>query len=104
MIFEAAAVTRIPGPPYIGASTPYFAGPGGNMGEFLAWDAAHGRKVWGIKERFPVWSGSVVTAGGAVVFGPPRGRGQKAGAGRRKPPGEVKSGAGGGRGAHLVPG
>src|SRR2546423_1887010 len=69
MNFEAAPVTRIPGTPYIGASTPYFAGPGGNMGEFLAWDAAHGRKVWGIKERFPVWSGSVVTAGDVVFYG-----------------------------------
>ena len=69
MNFEAAAVTRIPGTPYIGATTPYFAGPGGNMGEFLAWDAARGRKVWGIKEKFPVWSGSVVTRGDVVFYG-----------------------------------
>jgi len=69
MNFEAAQVTRIPGTPYIGATTPYVAGPGGNMGEFIAWDAARGRKVWGIKEKFPVWSGSVVTAGDVVFFG-----------------------------------
>jgi len=69
MNFEAAAVTHIPGTPYIGATTPYFAGPGGNMGEFLAWDAARGRKVWGIKEKFPVWSGSVVTRGDVVFYG-----------------------------------
>jgi len=69
MNFAAAPVTRIAGTPYIGATTPYFAGPGGNMGEFIAWDAARGRKVWGIKERFPVWSGSVVTRGDVVFYG-----------------------------------
>ena len=69
MNFQAAAVTRIPGTPYIGATTPYYIGPGGNGGEFIAWDAVRGRKVWGIKEKFPVWSGSVVTAGDVVFFG-----------------------------------
>jgi len=69
MNFEAAAVTRIAGTPYIGASTPYIAGPGGHMGSFLAWDAARGRKVWEVKEKFPVWSGSVVTAGDVVFYG-----------------------------------
>ena len=69
MNFEATPVTRIRGTPYIGATTPYFAGPGGNMGEFIAWDAVRGRRVWGIKEKFPVWSGSVVTAGDVVFFG-----------------------------------
>jgi PQQ-dependent dehydrogenase (methanol/ethanol family) len=69
MSFQAAPVTRIPGTPYIGASTPYVAGPGGHMGEFIAWDAARGRKVWGVKEKFPVWSGSVVTGGDVVFYG-----------------------------------
>jgi PQQ-dependent dehydrogenase (methanol/ethanol family) len=69
MSFQAAPVTRIPGTPFIGASTPYTAGPGGHMGAFIAWDAARGRKVWEIKEKFPVWSGSVVTAGDVVFFG-----------------------------------
>ena len=69
MNFEAAPVTRIAGTPYIGATTPYVIGPGGYGGEFIAWDAARGRKVWRIKEKFPVWSGSVVTAGDVVFFG-----------------------------------
>jgi lanthanide-dependent methanol dehydrogenase len=69
MSYQATPVTRIPGTPYIGASTPYTAGPGGNMGAFIAWDAARGRKVWEIKEKFPVWSGSVVTAGDVVFYG-----------------------------------
>ncbi len=69
MNFEAAPVTRIPGTPYIGATTPYFIGPGGYGGAFIAWDAARGRRVWKIDEKFPVWSGSVVTAGDVVFYG-----------------------------------
>lgn len=69
MNFEATQVTRIPATPFIGATTPYAAGPGGYMGAFIAWDAARGRKVWEIKEQFPVWSGTVVTAGEVAFYG-----------------------------------
>ncbi len=69
MDYQASPVTRIAGTPYIGASTPYHAGPGGHMGAFIAWDAATGRKVWEIREPYPVWSGSVVTAGDVVFYG-----------------------------------
>ena len=54
---------------YIGATTPYQAGPGGNLGAFVAWDATTGRRVWEIKEKFPVWSGVVATAGDVVFYG-----------------------------------
>ncbi len=69
MDFTARRVTYIAGTPYIGASAPYSPGPGGNLGEFMAWDAANGRKVWGIKEPYPVWGGALTTAGGVVVYG-----------------------------------
>jgi len=69
MNFEAAPVTRIAATPYIGATTPYVIGPGGYGGAFIAWDAARGRPVWKIEEKFPVWSGSVVTAGDVVFYG-----------------------------------
>lgn len=61
----------ISGTPYVGAAVRMYAGPGGNgaRGEFLAWDAATGKKVWGITEKFPVWSGTLVTAGGVVFYG-----------------------------------
>ncbi|MBT2188460.1 hypothetical protein [Sphingobium nicotianae] len=35
----------------------------------MAWDPAHRRKVWTIKERWPVWSGTAVTAAGIVFYG-----------------------------------
>ncbi len=69
MAYNARQVEHIRGTPFIGASTPYTAGPGGYLGAFIAWDAAAGRKVWEIREPFPAWSGSVVTAGGVVFYG-----------------------------------
>lgn len=69
MNFQAAEVGRIRGTPFIGATTPYQGGPGGHLGTFLAWDAATGKKAWEIKEKYPVWSGAVVTAGDVVFYG-----------------------------------
>jgi lanthanide-dependent methanol dehydrogenase len=61
----------IAGTPYVGAAVRMYAGPGGNdaRGEFLAWDPATGKKVWGITEKYPVWAGALVTAGGVVFYG-----------------------------------
>ena len=69
MDFEVRPVTYIPGTPYIGANAPEKKGEGGHGGEFIAWDATTGRKVWGIKEPFPVWGGALATAGGVVFYG-----------------------------------
>src|SRR6185437_2888006 len=69
MDYQASQVSHIAGTPYIGANTPYHAGPGGYMGEFIAWDAVNGKKVWGTTEKYPVWSGSVTTAGDVVFYG-----------------------------------
>ncbi len=59
----------IAGTPYVGAAVKMYGGPGGNRGEFLAWDAGTGRKVWGIKENFPVWAGALATAGDVIFYG-----------------------------------
>jgi lanthanide-dependent methanol dehydrogenase len=69
MDFEGREVTYIAGTPYIGGSAPEKGGPGGYKGEFMAWDAVNGRKVWGIQEPFPVWGGALATAGGVVFYG-----------------------------------
>ena len=69
MDYEALKVNFIEGTPFVGASLTMKPGPGGNRGEFLAWDAAAGRKVWGIPERFPVYSGVLATAGDVVFYG-----------------------------------
>jgi PQQ-dependent dehydrogenase (methanol/ethanol family) len=69
MDWEATSVGYIAGTPYVGADVKYYAGPGGNRGEFCAWDPIARKKVWAIKEEFPVWSGAAATAGGLVFYG-----------------------------------
>ncbi|MFL5401820.1 MAG: PQQ-dependent dehydrogenase, methanol/ethanol family [Gemmatimonadales bacterium] len=69
MDYAGAKVSYIAGAPYIGATTPYYPGEGGNMGAFIAFDPASGKKVWEIKEPYPVWSGALVTAGGVAFYG-----------------------------------
>ena len=69
MDFEAVDANYIAGTPYVGANVRMYAGPGGHRGEFIAWDPVQRRKAWAIPERFPVWSGAVVTAGDVVFYG-----------------------------------
>jgi glucose dehydrogenase len=69
MDFTGRTPTYIAGTPYIGADAPETGGPGGYRGEFMAWDATTGHKVWGIREQFPVWSGALATAGNVVFYG-----------------------------------
>jgi glucose dehydrogenase len=46
-----------------------YAGPGGHRGEFKAWDPVNAKVVWSLKENFPVWSGTIVTAGDVAFYG-----------------------------------
>jgi PQQ-dependent dehydrogenase (methanol/ethanol family) len=69
MDFAATRSQHVRGTPFIGAGSPYYAGPGGNLGAFMAWDASTGKKVWEIKEEFPTWSGALTTAGDVAFYG-----------------------------------
>ncbi len=69
MDFAATEAQHFRGTPYIGAGTPYHAGPGGHMGAFMAWNANTGKKVWELKEHFPNWSGALVTGGDVAFYG-----------------------------------
>ena len=66
---EGMETSYIAGTPYVGAATVYKAGPGGNQGVLTAWDPVKAKPAWEIKEQFPVWSGTLVTAGGIVFYG-----------------------------------
>ena len=59
----------IAGTPYVGSDVKMFAGPGGHRGAYTAWDPVAAKKVWSIKENFPVWSGTLATAGDVVFYG-----------------------------------
>jgi alcohol dehydrogenase (cytochrome c) len=69
MDWESTEVNYIAGTPYVGAEVRMKPGPGGHMGEFTAWDVRQGKKLWSIKERFPVWSGAMTTAGNLAFYG-----------------------------------
>ena len=62
-------VNYIAGTPYVGAEVHMKPGPGGNRGVLTAWDPIRRRPAWEWKENFPIWSGTVTTAGGLVFFG-----------------------------------
>ena len=65
-IFEASYIS---GTPYLGAEVRMYAGEGGHRGVFGAWDPVKATMVWSLKERFPVWSGALATAGDVVFYG-----------------------------------
>lgn len=69
MDFEGTEASYIAGTPFVGANVRMQAGPGGHRGELTAWDPVAARAVWTIKEPFPVWSGTVATAGDLVFYG-----------------------------------
>lgn len=70
MSFKSSEVGYIAGTPYVGATVDMYAAPGdGHRGAFQAWDIKNRKTVWSIKEKFPVWSGTVVTAGDIAIYG-----------------------------------
>jgi lanthanide-dependent methanol dehydrogenase len=69
MDFKTSEVGYIAGTPFVGATVDMYAGPGGHRGEFMAWDPVQRKKVWAITEKFPVWSGALVTAGDVAFYG-----------------------------------
>jgi alcohol dehydrogenase (cytochrome c) len=60
---ESTEANYIAGTPYVGSNVKMYAGPGGHRGEFSAWDPVAEKKVWSIHEKFPAWSGALVTGG-----------------------------------------
>jgi PQQ-dependent dehydrogenase (methanol/ethanol family) len=69
MDYQGVEANYIAGTPYVGAQVKMYAGPGGHRGVVTAWDPIARRKAWEIKERFPAWSGALVTAGDVVFYG-----------------------------------
>ena len=69
MNYEGVLVQYTAGAPYVGANLLMFPGRGGHWGEFIAWDGANGKKVWGIKEPQPAWAGAMTTATDLVFYG-----------------------------------
>jgi PQQ-dependent dehydrogenase (methanol/ethanol family) len=66
---EGLSANYIAGTPYVGMNVKMYPGPGGNRGEFEAFNPVTGKQAWAIKEDLPVWSGTVVTAGNVAFYG-----------------------------------
>jgi PQQ-dependent dehydrogenase (methanol/ethanol family) len=70
MDYEPFKVDYVAGQPYVGATLSMFPAPGGtHMGNLVAWDAGTGKIVQSKPEKFSVWSGVLVTAGGFACYG-----------------------------------
>lgn len=54
---------------YLGKEFPAKPGPGGHLGELVAWDPVKQKKVWGLKETTPFNGGTLSTGGGLVFAG-----------------------------------
>jgi PQQ-dependent dehydrogenase (methanol/ethanol family) len=70
MDYEAIEANYIAGTPYLGADVKMYMGPGAYQGELVAWDVAHARKAWGVKDPvLPIYSGVLATGGDVVFYG-----------------------------------
>jgi PQQ-dependent dehydrogenase (methanol/ethanol family) len=71
MDYEPFRVSYTAGQPYVGATLSMYPAPNshGGMGNFIAWDAAAGKIVWSLPERFSAWGGALATAGDVVFYG-----------------------------------
>ena len=91
---ETGEANYIEGTPYVAATVKMYAGPGGNRGVVTAWDPVARKATWEVKEKFPVWSGTVVTAGDVVFYGTMEGWFKALDARTGKPLWQFKTGSG----------
>jgi glucose dehydrogenase len=69
MTMTTQTVAYAAGRPYSGVQVRLAAGPGGNRGRFIAWDASTGTILWENREPLAVAGGALATAGGLVFYG-----------------------------------
>ena len=71
MDYEPFEVEYVAGQPYVGATLSMYPALNshGGMGNFIVWDAGNGKIVQSKPEKFSVWSGALVTAGGITCYG-----------------------------------
>ena len=73
MDYQGTEANYIAGTPYVGANVRMYSAESREdttyRGHVTAWDPVGRRIAWRIREKFPVWSGTVVTAGDVVFYG-----------------------------------
>lgn len=66
---EPLLALYIAGTPFMGADVSFVPGPGGYLGQLVAWNAATGKRAWSVNEPLPLYSGVLATAGNVVFYG-----------------------------------
>lgn len=66
---EPLKAVFIAGTPFMGASLGFEPGPGGFLGELIAWNGATGERAWSVPEKLPLYGGVLATAGNVVFYG-----------------------------------
>ncbi len=66
---HALKAEYIAGTPFLGMDTNVTPGPGGYLGELVAWDAGTGERKWANREALPLYGGVLATAGNVVFYG-----------------------------------
>jgi PQQ-dependent dehydrogenase (methanol/ethanol family) len=66
---EAKDISYRKGVFYLGKDFSTSPGPGGYMGDIIAWDPVAQKAVWDIKEKLPFNGGTLVTAGDVMFYG-----------------------------------
>jgi alcohol dehydrogenase (cytochrome c) len=69
MDWSVSDVTYKRGVFYLGGAFPPLPGPGGYLGELIAWDPIAQKKVWGVTTDLPFNGGTLTTGGGLVFWG-----------------------------------
>jgi alcohol dehydrogenase (cytochrome c) len=95
---EAKEVNYRKGVMYLGKEFEALPGPGGNLGDIVAWDPVAQKAVWDIKESLPFNGGTLTTAGNLVFYGNLQGLFKAVDAKTGKPLWEMRLGSGIGAG------
>ena len=69
MDWSVSDVTYHRGVFYLGGEFPPHPGPGGYLGELIAWDPVAKKEVWGVKSDLPFNGGVLTTAGDLTFWG-----------------------------------
>ncbi len=67
--YEPLLTEYIAGTPFQGIDLGISPGPGGYLGEMVAWNPVTNQRAWSVQEPLPLYAGTLATAGNVVFYG-----------------------------------
>ncbi len=67
--YEPLLTEYIAGTPFQGIDLGISPGPGGYLGEMVAWNPITNQRAWSVQEPLPLYAGTLATAGNVVFYG-----------------------------------